>query len=287
MFNSNELCLPLCASFVCCEVDSRKSFVSSEESASYYAEMFLLREGKLRVSQNEEVFLASPGDAVLVCPGVSRKVEKAGEGPVRMDLIRMDPDRIPGMPAYAPSLKEILTKAVREKLPMLVSAAEAREMALPEMTGRCVREAEELKFGFDLSIVSELGLICSAVIRYWMSRGLVVRKKAGKARTETVESLSGYIQEHMRDNLRVEDLADLCGMSYPWFAKKFRQAYGVNCKDFIEQIRVNQVGKYLLFTDMGLEEISQETGYADCSHMIKNFKRIMGITPGQFRLRHR
>ena len=66
-----------------------------------------------------------------------------------------------------------------------------------------------------------------------------------------------------------------------------KQAYGVNCKDFIEQIRVNQVGKYLLFTDMGLEEISQETGYADCSHMIKNFKRIMGITPGQFRLRHR
>ena len=42
---------------------------------------------------------------------------------------------------------------------------------------------------------------------------------------------------------------------------------------------------YLLFTSMDLAKISEATGYADCSHMIKNFKRIMDITPGQYRLK--
>ena len=47
------------------------------------------------------------------------------------------------------------------------------------------------------------------------------------------------------------------------------------------------VEQFLLLTDMDLSRISKETGYADCSHMIKNFKRLMGITPGQYRLQRR
>ena len=48
-----------------------------------------------------------------------------------------------------------------------------------------------------------------------------------------------------------------------------------------------KVFKFLLFTDLDLMQISEMTGYADCSHMIKNFKRIMNITPGQYRLKNR
>ena len=34
------------------------------------------------------------------------------------------------------------------------------------------------------------------------------------------------------DSLKVEDLAKLCGLSYPWFAKKFREIYGISCKEY-------------------------------------------------------
>ena len=134
MFNSNEMCLPLCAPFVCCEVDTRHTSFFQEPSASYYAELFLLREGRLRVSQDQDKYLVSCGDVVLFCPGVVHSLKREGDEPVRMDLIRMDPDRMPEMPAYAPSLKEILSDAARSRVPMHVSAAEARKMALPEMT---------------------------------------------------------------------------------------------------------------------------------------------------------
>ena len=58
-------------------------------------------------------------------------------------------------------------------------------------------------------------------------------------------------------------------------------------RDYIEQIRVARVEQFLLFTNLDLAEISEANGYADCSHMIKNFKRIMGITPGQYRMQQR
>ena len=66
-------------------------------------------------------------------------------------------------------------------------------------------------------------------------------------------------------------------------AFSIREMYGIGCKEYIEKVRISKVEHYLLFTDYDLRYISRETGYADCSHMIKDFRRLMGTTPGQFR----
>ena len=158
-------------------------------------------------------------------------------------------------------------------------------MKLSELCAACVQESADRAYGYDLNVASLLALIYMGVIRFWQAQGLVLGDR--EQQTEPIYSLTGYIQNHLRDSLRVEDLAAHCGLSYPWFAKKFREIYGISCKDYIEQIRVAQVEQYLLFTDMDLTRISEATGYADCSHMIKNFKRIMNITPGQYRMKRR
>jgi len=44
---------------------------------------------------------------------------------------------------------------------------------------------------------------------------------------------------------------------------------------------------YLIFTDHDLNRISQETGFSDCSHFIKVFRSIKGVTPGRYRASHR
>ena len=48
-------------------------------------------------------------------------------------------------------------------------------------------------------------------------------------------------------------------------------------------MRVARVEHYLRFTDWELSFISQETGFTDCSHMIRDFRRLKGVTPGKFR----
>jgi len=285
MKNSKELCLPMCMPFTCFEVDSRTVMLPKEEQSHYYAELFLIREGRLKVFMGEKEYSVGPEDALVCCPGVVHRVAPDGEEPVRFDLLRMDPERMPGMPDYAPSLRLIFAAARRENAPMLIQAEDARSMALPYMSARCLQEMEERPYGCDLSVKARLGLICLALIRHWKKKGLTLKPR--ESQEDPVYALSGYIEEHLKDGLRVEELAARCHLSYPWFAKKFREIYGVSCKDFIEQIRVGQVEQYLLYTDLDLTEISEVTGYADCSHMIKNFKRIRNVTPGQYRLRQR
>ena len=281
MKNSKEMCLP----FSCEDVDSGAVSLPEEPCNPYYAELFLPREGRLTVRIEGRDWVAGPGDAVFCCPGVSRRVIAPAEEPVRFEHLRMDPDRLPGLPDYAPRLRMILAEASQAGMRMLIPAERVKDLALQKLADRCLREERERSFGYDLCILSRLSLICIAVIRFWIGNGLKLSNLTEQE--NPIYTLSGYIQTHLRDGLRVEDLAACCGLSYPWFAKKFREIYGVSCKDFIEQIRVAQVEQYLMYTSLSLTEISVMTGYADCSHMIKNFKRIRGITPGQYRLKQK
>ncbi len=285
MKNSKELCHPLCLPFACEVINARSVFSPDDFFLHYYVELCFLREGKLNVCLDKERFLLSPGEAVLICPGVKHQIIPADDGPILLDLIRMDPDRMPEFPAYAPGLKSILTDARRARMPMVFSAEAGEDMHLSEMCAGCVRAAQRRRYGFDLEVTSGLTQICLNITQYWLSRGLTFSGR--DTQEEPIYTLTGYIQKHLRDGLRVEDLAARCGLSYPWFAKKFREIYGVSCKDYIEQIRVAQVELYLRFTELDLARISEATGYADCSHMIKNFKRIRDITPGQYRLKER
>jgi len=76
-------------------------------------------------------------------------------------------------------------------------------------------------------------------------------------------------------------------MSYSYFAKSFHNLYGRSCKEYIEFIRISKAEELLLFTDCDLSYISQETGFADSSHLIKTFRRLKGMTPRQYKLHNR
>ena len=76
-------------------------------------------------------------------------------------------------------------------------------------------------------------------------------------------------------------------MSYSYFAKKFLSVYGKTCKEYIEELRLYKVEEFLMFTDFDMNYIAQETGFTDCSHMIKSFKKGREITPKQFRILHK
>lgn len=283
MFNSIDRCQPLCLPFACVETDSVACPLRPEPFAHYYAEMLLLLEGDMAVTVEGEEMRLSPGEAVMICPGAPHAGRVAGEGPVRFALLLADPDQMPRAPVYAPDLRTLLQAARRAGVSMKISREEAEELRLGEIAADCVQECRERAFGYETEVISRLAVIFGGIIRLWFSRGLKPPER--ESREDPLYTITGYIREHLRESLRVEDLAASCGLSYPWFAKKFREIYGVSCKDYIEQVRVARVEQYLRFTQMDLTRISHQTGYADCSHMIKNFKQIMGITPGQYRMK--
>lgn len=96
-----------------------------------------------------------------------------------------------------------------------------------------------------------------------------------------------YIDVHCAEPIEVNALAKQCNMSYSHFARLFRDNYGRSCKEYIQYIRMNKAQDLLLNSDFDLDYIAQETGFYDCSHFIRQYKKWRGITPKQERIKNR
>ncbi|MBL8210402.1 MAG: AraC family transcriptional regulator [Bryobacterales bacterium] len=91
---------------------------------------------------------------------------------------------------------------------------------------------------------------------------------------------SAYFEPH-----RVEDLAALAGMSAPHFTRLFRRAFGTSPIDWLRRERINQAKRRLGETADPIEWIAGQVGYHDRFFFSKDFKRITGMTPREFRRR--
>ena len=284
MINSSELqefVSPLSIPFDCKVIKANVSQLSDKYTKSNYAECFFLRRGSLTVRVEGDSLTLLPGEALVLCPGVEHVFSAAADQAFECGWIRVDPDQMTDFPSYTPGLKTILLEATTQHMPAHLSQAETESIGLLPLLESAVSEQNGQAYGWVLAAQSWLYLASTAIIRFWQKRGLSLTPVP--ASEDPILSITAYINQHIQEGLRVEDLAARCALSYPWFAKKFREIYGVSCKEYIEQVRINRVEDYLRYTNWDLTEISQATGYADCSHMIKNFKRLRGTTPGQYR----
>ena len=248
----------------------------------YFGEIVRVRSGSLKILHGEQTYLLAAGDGVFINPLTQHSLDYAEPGvPSTYEVIRLDMEQFGDLPSYSPDLRGLMLEAERRSLPMVLTAQELHESHIDNMIDQCVQEYRNRAYGFDLRIRALLYLVFTAVIRRWIANGFVPQNYA--SRIEPIYSLPSYIARNIQNPLKVEDLAEYCGLSYPWFARKFHQIYGISCKEYIEKVRIRRVEYYLQFTDCDLNYISQHTGYADCSHLVRDFRKFRNTTPGQFR----
>ena len=248
----------------------------------YFGEIIRVRSGCLNVRRRDKVWRLSAGDAILINPLTPHSLDYGTPGvPAEYEVFRMDANLLADLPSYTPDLRAMMLEAERSGISMVLTAEELNERNLKLTLDACMWEFAGRDYGYDLRIRSLMYLFFTEVIRRWIAAGFSPQNYASSI--DPIYTLPNYIAHHIREPLKVEELARYCGLSYPWFARKFHEIYGISCKEYIEMVRIRRVEHYLQFTDCDLNYISQHTGYADCSHLVRDFRKLRNTTPGQFR----
>ena len=91
-----------------------------------------------------------------------------------------------------------------------------------------------------------------------------------------------YIHEHLDQNLSLEELAGISGVSAPYFASQFRLSTGVAPHQFVIQERVERAKILLLRGEQSIAEVAFSVGFADQSHLNRHMKRLLNVTPKTF-----
>ncbi|WHT39741.1 helix-turn-helix transcriptional regulator [Myroides sp. mNGS23_01] len=89
-----------------------------------------------------------------------------------------------------------------------------------------------------------------------------------------------YVQQKHLPNLNLSDyLASTSSMSYARIARLFVAHTTLTIEKYYILQRIEKVKELISYCELSLEEIAQQVHYKDVSHMSKQFKKTVGITP--------
>lgn len=91
-----------------------------------------------------------------------------------------------------------------------------------------------------------------------------------------------YLDEHIGDDVCLDDLANLASVSRFHFARCFRGSTGEAPMAFLRRRRIERAKDLLERGDRLISDIAVEVGFYDQSHFTRHFARMVGTTPGRF-----
>jgi AraC family transcriptional regulator len=95
-----------------------------------------------------------------------------------------------------------------------------------------------------------------------------------------------HIEEHLQDNLSLDELARAAHYSRGHFLRMFRAATGKTPHQYLTERRVERAKSMLQKTqDISLIDIAARCGFSSQSHMTRVFREQFGVTPGAFKRR--
>lgn len=253
----------------------------------YYMEILFMLDGTALVSCGSKEYILQPGDMISLPPKELHAIYATSNERLRYYVLKFDLNRFHENTGLTPQLKSVVQQALADEHTSIhFSSSQIQKYPIEEYIRTCSYEYEQKGYGYYTAMHAALTCLLLSMVRIWRNHGFVPSRVAAEPAYHSIDTITEYIDAHSNQPLRVEDLALRCNMSYSFFAKKFRQLYGRSCKEYIEYIRVTKAEDLLLFTDCDLTYISQETGFSDCSHMIKTFRKYKNITPKQFRIQN-
>ncbi|WP_213807835.1 AraC family transcriptional regulator [Granulicella sp. dw_53] len=92
-----------------------------------------------------------------------------------------------------------------------------------------------------------------------------------------------YIEENLEQDIRLEELASLSGLSLFHFARSFRESLGQTPHQYIVQMRVERAKALLSRPEWNIEQIANAVGLASAGRFAKVFRAATGVTPSQWR----
>ncbi len=92
-----------------------------------------------------------------------------------------------------------------------------------------------------------------------------------------------YIKEHLCEKISIEHLSKLACMSRANFFRYFKQEFGITPIDFINSERLKLAKELMTRPEDSIRDISMCTGFSDVNYFIRTFRKMEGITPGEYR----
>lgn len=95
--------------------------------------------------------------------------------------------------------------------------------------------------------------------------------------------VSDFIKQHLCQKLHVTQLAEIAGLSVRQLERRFRETFQTSPRAYLVRMRVLAACEILESTNNRMTEVALAVGFYDHSDFSRHFKRVMGLSPTQYR----
>ena len=104
-----------------------------------------------------------------------------------------------------------------------------------------------------------------------------------KPESRRVRAVEEYIDKNFKNEIRLNTLADIAGMTPAAFSRFFRTRTGRTVSDYIIETRLGYASRQLVDTHVSVAEICYDCGFNNISNFNRIFKKKKGCSPTAFR----
>ncbi len=200
----------------------------------------------------------TPGDAVLIAPGVLNRYGGDAGLPYCEDSIRFS-----GPAADAMAAAGLLKSGVYRL---------GAERVLCELADLCADPSDRAQ------------LLAAAKLQTLLLE--LTARRPGESHDRCGELLEA-LRQHPEHWWTVEEMAEFMAVRPPVLRKLFLSRTGLLPKNYVERLKLNQAAAMLLRSSLSIRDAASRFGYQDAYHFSRRFKYVFGVSPEHYRREYR
>jgi AraC-like DNA-binding protein len=143
-----------------------------------------------------------------------------------------------------------------------------------------IYKALELGYSIDNLVFANMCLSHFLALFIYNSRHY---SAAASDKVDCVDSAILYMQEHINENISLNELSLQYNYSVSRFSNLFKQKTGYAPIDYFVQMKMQKACQQLDFTDRSIKDIAFSMGFDDPYYFSKRFRTIIGMSPKKYR----
>lgn len=232
-----------------------------------YYHLFIIRQGPLDFTVDDETYRLEDGAALLAQPGSVHgmndvtismgrvyEIKFMTQSPPLRDLLASLPPRLPAAP--------LVDALVRE----LVAESSLQEPSTPTFVS-----------DYLLSLINFYSRHCGKP----RSQDTTTIDTTGYSKVS--KEIAQYLEAHYAREIPLQEVADAVGFNKNYICSVFKRDSGMTIGNCQTVIRIRKAAEMISFSDMNLTQVASATGFTNLSHFNRIFKKVVGIPPGQYR----
>jgi AraC-like DNA-binding protein len=103
---------------------------------------------------------------------------------------------------------------------------------------------------------------------------------------ERINNVTRYLMDHYQENISLEKIASIAHMSVNAFCRYFKKRTNRTLIQFLTEIKISHACRIMITQRKKISEVSLMCGFNSVSLFNRQFKKIMKISPKEYKLIH-